>query len=69
MTLLWCAFLAAARGGCADESDCGWNGACSENGACVCRSPWEGPECQRLALADRHSEEQMDKLLAALKDL
>lgn len=38
-------------GGCKDEADCGYNGAC-QHGVCVCSPPWTGSECQRLDLKD-----------------
>ena len=37
---------------CADELDCGLNGACdATTGACACEAPWTGPSCSVLDLA------------------
>ena len=35
---------------CADDFDCGFNGAC-ESGTCRCDKPWTGPQCSTIALA------------------
>jgi hypothetical protein len=44
--------LAIVVSSCSDEMDCGLNGQCDvASSACVCRSPWTGPQCSTLSLA------------------